>query len=195
MEWKNIAGLVGKSAPLLGGILGGPVGAGIGGLLASALGVEATPDAVQKAIASDPAAAAKLAEVESNNRVALQALAIDQSKAELQAQVEASGKVNDTIQSEGKAEHWPTYSWRPFIGFCVGGNVLASSVLVVVVYFGVVFGSPTAAQGMSSLPGVLGALAAINATVLPILGIASWFRGKAQEAQANMTPGAPDAKG
>ena len=28
-----------------------------------------------------------------------------------------------------------------------------------------------------------------------ILGVASWFRGKAQQAQAEMTPGTPDAKG
>ncbi|MBC7665587.1 MAG: hypothetical protein H7276_17675, partial [Caulobacter sp.] len=74
----------------------------------------------------------------------------------------------------------PTYTWRPVLGFAVGFNVLASSLLVLGVFAGVGLGSPAAALAVAQLPMVLGALAGINGTVLPILGIASWFRGKAQ---------------
>ena len=89
--------------------------------------------------------------------------------------------INNTMQAEAKADHWPTYSWRPFIGFCVGFNTFAASVLVLGVYGCLMFGlAAVAAQALVQLPTVLGALAAINGTVLPILGIASWFRGKAQ---------------
>ena len=34
MEWKDVAGIVGKAAPLLGTLLGGPAGTAVGGLVA-----------------------------------------------------------------------------------------------------------------------------------------------------------------
>jgi hypothetical protein len=67
MGWDKIADIVGKSAPILGGLLGGPVGAiatAAGTLIASAFGSEPTPDAVERAIAADPALALKLKELE-----------------------------------------------------------------------------------------------------------------------------------
>ena len=73
-NWKDVAGIVGKAAPILGTLVGGPAGAVIGGLIAAALGTSATPDAVQTAIASDPTAALKLAEYESDNKTKLQAM-------------------------------------------------------------------------------------------------------------------------
>lgn len=88
--------------------------------------------------------------------------------------------VNKTMQAEATADHWPTYSWRPAIGFAVAFNTFAASMLVLVVFGPVMWGNKEAAAAIGQLPGVLGALAGINATVLPILGIASWFRGKAQ---------------
>jgi hypothetical protein len=74
MNWKDIAGVVGKAAPILGTLLGGPAGGAIGGLVAAALGVANTPDAVHAAIAADPGQALKLAEYEDDNRVKLQAM-------------------------------------------------------------------------------------------------------------------------
>jgi hypothetical protein len=83
MDWKDIAGVVGKAAPLLGTVLAGPAGGAIGAIVASALGVENTPDAVAQAVANDPEAAVRLREIESAERVRLQELALEQSKAEL----------------------------------------------------------------------------------------------------------------
>lgn len=56
MDWKDIGSKVISVAPLIGGALGGPVGAiatAAGGLLASFLGVEASPTAVNGALTSD----------------------------------------------------------------------------------------------------------------------------------------------
>lgn len=71
MDWKSIAGAVAPFAPSIGRVLGaglGPVGAIIGGLagdaVAAGFGVEATPEAVGKAIAEDPKAAEKLQRLE-----------------------------------------------------------------------------------------------------------------------------------
>ena len=67
MDWKDIKGLVGKSAPMLGALLApvtGGASVGIGAMIASALGTENTPDAVHKALTIDPEAAIKLKQLE-----------------------------------------------------------------------------------------------------------------------------------
>lgn len=86
MEWKDVGSVVGKAAPLLGSILTGNVPGAImsaGSLIASLFGVENTPQAVQAAIAADPQAAVKLAEIEATNRVELQKLAVQAAANEL----------------------------------------------------------------------------------------------------------------
>jgi len=64
MEWKDIAKVVGQSAPILGTVLGGPAGGAIGSLVASVLGVSNEPDAVIEAIRMNPDVAVKLKELE-----------------------------------------------------------------------------------------------------------------------------------
>jgi hypothetical protein len=86
MDWKDVGTALGKTAPLLATILGGPAGAAVsaaGALVAAALNTEATPDAVTAALSADPAALAKVREVESAERVSLQQIALEQTKAEL----------------------------------------------------------------------------------------------------------------
>jgi outer membrane lipoprotein SlyB len=85
MNWKDIAGVVGKAAPIVGGILGGPAGSAVGALVATALGTDATPDAVSAALLQDPAAAVKLKELEVNSRIQLQQLAVAAEQNRLQA--------------------------------------------------------------------------------------------------------------
>ena len=85
MDWKDVAGVVGKAAPILGGILGGPAGAAVGGLVATALGTDATPDAVSTALLGDPNAAVKLKELEVNSKVQLQQLAVSAEQNRLQS--------------------------------------------------------------------------------------------------------------
>lgn len=186
MNWSDIAGVVGKAAPILGTLVGGPAGGAIGALISGALGVANTPDAVSQALATNPDAAVKLAEIEKDKTLGLEQLAQATRQAEIKAESDEDVAVNTTMQAEAKAEHWPTYTWRPFIGFMVGVNIAASSLLVLGTFGGTLFGSALAATAVGSLPGVLGALAGINATVLPILGIASWFRGKAQADSAQV---------
>ena len=175
MEWEDVSAIVGKTAPLLGVLLEGPAGAALGGMVASALGSEGTPNAVQQAIVTDPDAAVKLAKIEADQKVRLQELSMRQAG----AIIDAAG--NQTMQIETREEHWPTYSWRPMIGLSVALAVVLS-VLTVFLAYGeaVMFGrSGTLAQ----LPGVLAAMAGIIAVVSPILGIASYFRGKMQLSQ------------
>lgn len=183
MAWKDVAATVGQYAPMLGAILGGPIGAAVtvaGSIAATALGVPNDADAVAKALSLDPAAAVKLAQIEADKRVQLEGLASDVAKAELAAIVANASDINATMRAEAAAEHWPSYSWRPFIGFCVGFNTAAASVIVLAVFVPMMFGNANAAGAVASLPLVIGALAGISGVVMPILGIASWYRGKMQ---------------
>jgi hypothetical protein len=91
MDWKDVAGEVGKAAPLLGTVLGGPAGDAVGDLVAAVLGTQATPDAVSKVLLADPnAAAPKLKELEGNAKVQLQQLAVTAAQNRLQSETAQS---------------------------------------------------------------------------------------------------------
>ena len=62
--WDSIKDTVGSVAPIAGSLIGGPAGPAIGSMIAAALGVSNTPDAVAAAIKSDPQAAIKIRQIE-----------------------------------------------------------------------------------------------------------------------------------
>lgn len=183
MNWSDLSQTIGKAAPIIGTLLGGQGGAAIGSLISSALGVGSSADDVEKALAANPDLLLKIKELESNEKIKLQELVHDQAKAEIAAASQNMIDVNKTMQEETKSEHFLSYSWRPLIGYAVAFNIASSSIITMVAY-----GASMAGHGevIASLPSILGALAAINTSALPILGIASWFRGKAQ-ADPNIT--------
>ena len=83
MDWSDLGKTIAGFAPLLGGVVGGPAGAGIGSIIASAFGVEDKPDAIAAAIKNDPEAAIKLKEIELNNKVDLERIALEMAKVEI----------------------------------------------------------------------------------------------------------------
>ena len=105
MDWKDVAETVGKVAPTLGGMFAGPAGAGAGALLARALGVEETPEAVSKAVQADPQAALKVREVEASITQAL---------------IQQRGGV---VQAEASGESWLQRNWRPMVMLWFAGLV------------------------------------------------------------------------
>lgn len=80
------------------------------------------------------------------------------------AEIDASvvREVNVTMRAEAAASHWPTYTWRPFIGFSFGFYVNSLWVLPLAHITPVIMG-----------PDIVLAIGGI-------LGVASWFRGKMQ---------------
>lgn len=125
-------------------------------------------DAALKALQADPNLVLEYRKAVLNQEVSFQTLA-----------VQNAGDVNKTMQTEAVAEHWPTYSWRPYIGFSFGTLGIVGGVTAAIAYIGVMFFS-VKPEVLSYLPGMLGAEAAIMATMAPVLGVASWFRGKMQ---------------
>ena len=138
--------------PILGAALPVPGGAALGKMLGSILG---NPDATEEAV---------LAELSTNQEALRKAKEFEMTHQEtlLRLQLEALVEVNKTMQTEASSDHWPTYSWRPFIGFMFGLYILS---FVLLPLFGV-------------MPIVLSA--DLTLAVGGILGIASWFRGKMQ---------------
>jgi hypothetical protein len=113
MEWKQLAGtLIAKGAPTLGQLIGEFIPVPFGGSLATwalnklaeALGVEATPEAVDEAINTRPASEVNAA-IESAEREAIarwQALA-DIAKAQADVGTAQVVAVNDAIKAETNA--------------------------------------------------------------------------------------------
>lgn len=125
MDWKAIAGLIAPFAPTAGRFLGGLVpfpGASIvGGLLgdaiAAALGVEATPEAVGKAIETMPPdqLQARLDAVEGEAKAKYDAMARI-AEAEAQERTAQSQAINETIRAEA-AQGVSWWHWRHLLGY------------------------------------------------------------------------------
>ena len=63
-NWKDVGNAVGKIAPVLGTVVGGPAGGAVGALISQALGTENNPESVIKALSTDPEVAIKLKQLE-----------------------------------------------------------------------------------------------------------------------------------
>ena len=141
-------------APTAATMLGGPLAGMAVKFLADKLGAPAeTADAVTTALSNltgTPEGRIKLAEIDAG--IDLERLAVANA-----------ADINKTMQVEATAEHWPSYSWRPFCGFVFG-----------TMFLGVYFVLPLLKLPVPVVP--MEAWAAMGA----VLGVASWFRGKAQ---------------
>lgn len=178
-----IAMALAQFAPQIIGLIGGSKAESIAehvvGIAQTVTGASTPKDAL-KAIQADPAVALEFQRVVAEKEVELARIDADVTKALFGVRLQAAEAVNETMRAEAASEHWPSYSWRPFIGFVFGINLLIASLVTAGVYLGVMFGARGAAEALSTLPQMIGALGAVNGAALPILGIASWFRGKMQ---------------
>jgi len=86
LTWSDVGKTIAKTAPVLGAVLGGPVGAVVasaGALAASALGTAPEPEAVEAALKASPDALLRLKELE----IQQQARLLDWQQAQLDAEL------------------------------------------------------------------------------------------------------------
>lgn len=168
-------------------LLGGPLAGMAVKFLAEKVGASAeTTEAVTTAVSNmtgTPEGRARLAEIDADLRKFVVSSGVDLERLAM----ENARDINNTIQEEVKSEHWQTYSWRPAIGFAVAMNVFLTSMVVLIVFSGVIlFNRP--ADALVHIPTMIGAMAALIGVVSPILGIAAWFRGRMQAGQVEKGP-------
>lgn len=94
-DWKQIGRQVADAAPMLGAALGGPGGAAIGALVASALGTGNNPAEVAAALQADPQALVRLKELEQQERDNLRSYTLELAKAEMLDQQQARAMHKD----------------------------------------------------------------------------------------------------
>lgn len=173
MDWKDVGGAVLKAAPMLGSIIGGPVGLAVGAaakIAADALGVDATPDAVSQAIQNDPAAALKLREAEMTHAERLQELAnvarqqeIDAALAVRQAEIDEL-KANLADVQDARA-----HSAADKNVFRLGGVVLLIFLVIIAI---VLYGAGQMLTGKlaGTSPDLLATVTGLVGTIIGMVG-------------------------
>lgn len=161
MNFKKIAAAVAGAAPGLATALGGPLaGQAVRAVSRALLGredaTELELDAITASMSPDALLQLRRADNEFKAEMGRQGIQI------VQIDAEVVKTVNETMRVEASAEHWPTYSWRPFIGFSFGLYVCSMFMLPL-------FGVQPAEMSAELVLAVGG-----------ILGVASWFRGRMQ---------------
>ncbi|MGF1688351.1 hypothetical protein L4C36_16935 [Photobacterium japonica] len=154
--WEKVKAMIGAAAPLVGSLIGGPAGGAVGSLVASALGVENTPQAIEQAISTDPDAMVKLKQLEYEHAQELKRLALEEGRLALEEQREF---LADTQHARNKHHD----HWMPSL------LVLLLCAMVTGMFTALFFGEPSAAYSQ--------VLIMIAGTVLGAFGtgVAFWL--------------------
>jgi len=110
MDWSKVVSTISQAAPIVGSLFGpaGAAGGALAGsaikLVAAALGVPATQEAVSAAIATDPEAALKLAKYEMDNKIELQKLQIQREQMLINDVQSARNREIETTKATGKRD-------------------------------------------------------------------------------------------
>ena len=157
MEWKDLKRVVGKTAPILGTLLGGPAGSAAGALVSSVLGVDNQPDEVHKALSADPSLLIKLREAEIQQQTKLQQMMVESETKRL-------SEVNETIRAElASGDKFKSY-WRPLFGYVMA---LTWGAIMLAATYQILFAPNVAGNTISAL----GQLTGLWGIGLAVLGI------------------------
>lgn len=155
MNWSDIGGIVGRAAPIVGTLLGGPAGAAVGALVASALNVPNDPDAVNVALAGNPDAMVRVQELQLSARVELEKLAVQAETVRLQAAgAQYAAEAADRDSARQLAAKQPNDLVRPTLTFIMLGGSLFIVVAVLVGWATDVIKDPTAALTVGTVLGL-----------------------------------------
>ncbi|XAO36642.1 hypothetical protein WP1_003 [Pseudomonas phage WP1] len=138
MDWKDIGSKIGAAAPALGSLLGGPAGAAAGAIVATALGSKADPASVASALDANPEALARLAELQSAERVRLQELAIQAEQNRLQPeqnQLQAELSQFAAEAADRDSARRPAAQQNDFVRPAITSTLLTGSILIIIAIF------------------------------------------------------------
>lgn len=133
MNWSDIGNIVGRAAPIVGTLLGGPAGTAVGALVASALNVSNDPESVNAALAGNPDALVRIQELQLNARVQLEQLAVQIETTRIQAEgAQYSAEAADRDSARKLAAVQPHDLVRPTLTFIMLGGSLFVVVAVLI---------------------------------------------------------------
>ena len=174
MGWDDIKNTIGKHAPMIATMLGGPAAGAITKMVANKLGVAATPEAIGAELESNPQAMLKLKELELERFK----VKVDLKKSEMDEDTKRMESVNVTMREESKSTAWWTSGWRPFWGFA---SAIAFVILVgFVCYLAYKAIVENDSNAMTMIPQMIFAFTGLFAIPGAILGVSAWHRGKMQ---------------
>lgn len=155
MNWSDVGAIVGRVAPVVGTLLGGPAGAAVGALVASALNVPNDPDSVNVALAASPDAMARVQELQLNARVELERLAVQAETVRLQASgAQYAAEAADRDSARKLAAAQPRDFVRPTLTFIMLCGSLFVVVAVLIGWANEVIKDPTAALTVGTVLGL-----------------------------------------
>jgi hypothetical protein len=114
MDWSKVAANIGGTAPLLAGLVGGPVGLGVtaaAAIISHALGTPSDPSFVEPAL-SDPGALEKIRQAENANWLQLQQLLVIAAQARL-AQESEMACIETDARANARAMGTVDRDWVP----------------------------------------------------------------------------------
>ena len=117
--WESVKKVIGTAAPMIGSLIAGKGGEMLGGMVASALGVENTPEAIENELKNNPEAMVKLAQLESDERIKLKELSISVMSINLD---ERKAQLKDVQDARDKHKH----HWMP-AALAIGLGVMVSA--------------------------------------------------------------------
>lgn len=158
IDTQKLSQAVSHAAPLLGSLIGTPATGAAIGMIAKAIGTDATPEAVVQAL-GDPTAAIKLQQFENDHREAITRMALEAETARL-------SEVNQTIRAEAASNDAYVRRWRPTYGY-----LTAAAWFIQMTGFTVILGV-VAFRNPEELATVVGALGAVLSALLGLWGIA-----------------------
>ncbi|MFL7010946.1 3TM-type holin [Enterovibrio norvegicus] len=179
--WETVKDLLGRAAPLLGTVIAGPAGAGIAAAVASVLGVEATPEAIENELRTNPEALVMLKRLESQERVRLRELAFKHAELESDERKLALSSQAATQQAEIASNDAYVRRWRPTFGYAM---CLAWVLLFFGLAFTLVFHPAHAADVVNSVV----ALTPLFAVALAVLGISIHKRSQDKQVASGLSP-------
>jgi hypothetical protein len=179
--WDNVKKIIGTAAPMIGTLIGGPAGTAVGGMVASALGVENTPDAIEQELKANPESLLKLKQLESDERVRLRELSVEQSKIESEERRNQLTQQHATMQAELASNDPYVRRWRPTFGYamCVAWCLLFAGIAYALV------ASPEHAADMIN---AVVALTPLFSVALAVLGISIHKRSQDKQVAKGVKP-------
>ncbi|MFM0193603.1 hypothetical protein PQQ65_10980 [Paraburkholderia strydomiana] len=114
MDWSKVASNIGSSAPLLAGLVGGPIGVGVtaaAAIISHALGTPSDPGVVELAL-NDPSALEKVRQAENANSLQLQQLMVTAAQASL-AHESDMARIQAADRADARAMGVSNKDWVP----------------------------------------------------------------------------------